>query len=135
MVLLRLNQWQFISIQFVHWKKTGHVEQGLGEGVALSLAEQIKNLQCQVYIDNFFNTAQLQFNLLKDGISSAGTVRLNRKNLPKSEQLPNDKSMNKRDMVSFESNAVYFTKWIDSKSVHMLHMLSNFLATLPVQDV
>ena len=37
-------------------------------------------------------------------------MRLNRKNLPKSEQLPNGKSMNKEDMVSFESNAVYFTK-------------------------
>ena len=113
-------------------KKTGHVEQGLGEGVVLSLTEQIKNLQYHVYIDNFFNTAQLQFNLLNHKIGSAGTVRLNRKNLPKSEQLPNDQSMNKGDMVSFESNAVYFTKWMDNKSVHML---SNILATLPVQDV
>ena len=76
-------------------KKTGHVEQGLGKGVVLSLTEQIKNLQCQVYIDNFFNTAQLQFNLLKNGIWSAGTVRLNTKNLPESKQLPNNKCMNK----------------------------------------
>ena len=113
-------------------KKSGHVEHGLGEGVLLLLTEQIKNLQCQVYIDNFFNTAQLQFNLLKRGIWSEGTVRLNRKNLPKSELLPNGKSMNKEDMVSFESNAVYFTKWMDNKSVHML---SNFLATLPAQDL
>ena len=34
--------------------------------------------------------------------------------------------------MSFESNAVYFTKWMDNKSVYML---SNFLATLPVQNV
>ena len=49
-------------------KKTGHVQQGLDEDAVLSLTEQVKNFQCQVYIDNFFNTAQLQFNLLKRGI-------------------------------------------------------------------
>ena len=112
-------------------KKTGHVEHGLGEGVVLSLTEQIQSMYCEVYIDNFFNSSQLQYNLLKRGILSAGTVRLNRKNLPRND-LPEDKAMNKGDMVCFESNEIYFTKWMDCKAVHML---SNFLATQPVQDV
>ena len=98
----------------------------------LSMTEPIKNLNCQVYIDNFFNTSQLQLSLLQQGILSAGTVRKNRKNLPKSELLPCDKDMNKGDMVCFESNGIYFTKWMDNKPVYML---SNFLATHPVQEV
>ena len=60
-------------------KKTGYVEHGLGEGVVLYLTNSIQQLGCEVYIDNFFNSPQLQFTLLQQGIYSCGTVRPNKK--------------------------------------------------------
>ena len=112
-------------------KKSNNIEHGLGEGVVLTLTEQIRGLYCQVYIDNFFNSPQLQYNLLQNGILSAGTVRISRKNLPKSELLPSDKEMAKGDMVCMSSNNIFFTKWMDNKAVHML---SNFLGTDPISQ-
>ena len=113
-------------------KKTGYVEHGLGEGVVSSLTENIKNLHCQIFIDNFFNSPQLQYNLLRNGIYSAGTVRINRKNLPDKEKIPEDKKMDRGQMVCFSSNDIYFTKWMDNKGVHML---SNFLGTHPIEQL
>ena len=40
-------------------KKKG-VEYGLGEGVVVQLTEKLKNLDCEVYVDNFFNSPILQ---------------------------------------------------------------------------
>ena len=113
-------------------KKSDHIEHGLGEGVVLTLTEKLKNLYCQIFIDNFFNSPQLQFNLLQNGIFSAGTVRINRKNLPDKAKLPEDKAMKRGEMVCLSSNDVYFTKWMDNRPVHMV---SNFLGTHPVDQV
>ena len=49
-----------------------------------------------------------------------------RKNLSHEEKIPEDKKMNRGQMVCVCSNDINFTKWIDNKGVHML---SNFLGT------
>ena len=113
-------------------KKLGCVEHGLGEGVVLSLTEKLEGLECQIYFDNYFNSPSLQAILYGKKIFSAGTVRINRKNVPKKELIPTDKEMGRGDAVSFESNHVFFTKWLDNKAVHMV---SNFLAVEPVHEV
>ena len=71
-------------------------EQGLGEGVVHMLTNSIKDLFCEVYIDNFFNSPSLQYSLLEKGIYSCGTVRSNRKFMPKT--LATDKSMKRGDI-------------------------------------
>ena len=108
-------------------KKKGSVEHGLGEAVVIQLTEKIKNLKCQIFIDNFFNTLSLQKNLLKNRILSAGTVRMNHKHLPKTK-IPSDKSMKRGDMVSFHVNEITFVKWMNNKAVFLL---SNFLSATP----
>ena len=113
-------------------KKVGYTEHGLGEGVVLLLTEQLAHKNCHIFIDNFFNSPQLQYNLLEKGILCAGTVRSNRKKLPKSNQLPEEKNMKRGEMLCFESERVFFTKWIDNKAVNML---SNYVATYPVTSI
>ena len=86
--------------------KKNQVEYGLGEGVVLQLREAIKDLYCKIFIDNFFNSPLLQVKLLERNVFSAGTVRPNRKHLPKPPQLkiPSDKDMKKGDVVAYEAN-------------------------------
>ena len=44
-------------------KKVSMIEHGLGEGVVLKLTQNIEHLGCQVFIDNFLNSAFLQLAL------------------------------------------------------------------------
>lgn len=112
-------------------KKKGSVEHGLGEAVVIQLTEKIKNFGCQIFIDNFFNSPSLQWTLLDNGILSAGTVRINRKHLPKTN-VPSDKFMKRGDVVSFQANGITFVKWMDNKAVFLL---SNFLSETPYHTV
>ena len=71
-----------MSLAMMTGKKV-YPEIGLGEGVVLMLSEPLKGLQCEVYIDNFFNSPVLQERLATLDILSCGTVRSNRKYMPK----------------------------------------------------
>ena len=46
-------------------KKENHTKHGLGEGIVLYLTKNIEGFNCEVYIDNFFNSSHLQNILLK----------------------------------------------------------------------
>ena len=115
-------------------KKKKHTERGLGEGVVLQLTEKIKGLGCQLFIDNYFNTPTLQWNLLQGKVYCTGTVRLNRKNMPKPPKavVPSDKDTKKGDMNCFATDDENFVMWMDSRGVHML---SNFLSAQPLYKV
>ena len=113
-------------------KKCGQVEYGLGEGVVLKLTEKLKDLKCEVYIDNYFNSPLLQFELLQKDIFSAGTVRANRKHLPKAPQVKPDKAMERGEVQAFEAEGIRFVKWMDNKAVLML---SNFISVHPLKEV
>ena len=76
----------------------------------LYLTNSIQQLGCEVYIDNFFNSPQLQFTLLQQGIYSCGTVRPNKKKLPKSDKVPSKEEMSKGDMICLASKRIYYTK-------------------------
>ena len=112
-------------------KKTNQVQFGLGEGVVLQLTEKLKDLFCEIYIDNFFNSPILQHMLALNGVLSAGTVRSSRKHLPK-DDVPADKEMDRGEVACYESNGIYYVKWKDNKGVHML---SNHLSAYPLQKV
>ena len=88
----------------------------------LHLTQELENLFCRVYIDNFFNSPALQIELLSKNIYSVGTVRPNRKHLPK-DKLPDDAKMKK---------GVNFVKWMDNKAVYMF---SNCLSAHPLQTI
>ena len=112
-------------------KKMDSNGHGLGEGVVLQLTEKINGLGCHVFIDNFFNSPVLQKKLLDNDVFSAGTVRSNRKFLPKSS-VPSDKAMKRGDVACFRSNNIGYVKWMDNRPVHML---SNYLHAYPLHNV
>ncbi|GFQ96506.1 chimeric ERCC6-PGBD3 protein [Trichonephila clavata] len=110
--------------------KKMNTEVELGESVVLSLTEQLKGLGCEVYFNDFFNSPALQYKLMKQNIKACGTVRTNRKNVPKS--LPLDENMQRGDIHAESSSGISFVKWMDSKSVHML---TNFISPIPTGTV
>ena len=63
-------------------KKT-ETEYGLGEGVAVTLTKPIEHLCCEVYINNFFNSALLTVEAQEKDIYICRTVCADRKHMPK----------------------------------------------------
>ena len=59
-------------------------EYGLGEGVVIMLTNSLEQLCCQIFIDNFFfNSPLLQVKKFEKKIYLCGTVRADRKHMPK----------------------------------------------------
>ena len=75
-------------------KQTPEFNLGLGEEVVLQLTKDLERSFCTVYFDNFFNSPKLIEKLFQKGIYGIGTVRANRKQMPK---MIDDKQMKKGD--------------------------------------
>jgi hypothetical protein len=97
-------------------------EYGLGESVVAMLSKELEQLCCQVFIDNFFNSPLLQVHMLQKKIYLCGTVRVDRKHMPKN--FKPDKEMKRGDMDTMTANGITCVKWMDNRSVTLL---SNFL--------
>lgn len=100
-----------------------NAEVGLGESVVLNLTQKLNGLGCEIYFDNFFNSPRLQYKLMMKNLKACGTVRTNRKNIPKN--LPLDKTMQRGDIYYASFQGISLIKWMDTKSVHML---TNFIS-------
>lgn len=106
-----------IEKQFQHY--------GLGERVVLSLTEKYWGKYRQIYFDNFFTSVDLLEKLKTEKTLACGTIRINRRGLPK--DLPADKKMNRGDFDYRVSNLdITFFKWYDNRVVHLA---SNFHGT------
>ena len=99
-----------------------------------SCSERIKELGCQLFIDNYFNTPALHWNLLQRKVYCAGAVRMNRQSMPKPPKtlVPSNKDMKKSDMNCFAADNINFVRWMSSKGEHML---SNFFSAQPLYHV
>ena len=64
-------------------------------GVALQMTEKLKHTYCTVYFDDFFNSPKLINKLLKNDIYAVGTVKSNKKQMPK---MKIDKEMKRGDV-------------------------------------
>ncbi|XP_046688364.1 piggyBac transposable element-derived protein 3-like [Homalodisca vitripennis] len=106
-------------------KKT-NPERGLGEGIILQMTENLGGKGIQFYFDNFFNSPLLQTEMLEKQLMACGTVRSERKEMPKC--LKSDKEMSRGD-IDFASTdkGVSCVKWMDNRSVLMI---SNFISPL-----
>lgn len=109
-------------------KKGANSEMGLGESVVLQLTQSLKGLGCEMYFDNFFNSPRLQNLLSQRDIMACGTVRQNKKNMPKG--FPTDKEMKRGDISTFSCDGMSCVKWMDNKAVFML---SNFISPVPTK--
>ena len=92
-------------------------EVGLGEGVVLTLAEKLKGTNCFLYFDNFFSSPKLIAELYDMGIYGIGTVRSDRKNIPKWKA---DADMKRGDIDLHYRKKVIACKWYDNKAVRLV---------------
>ena len=93
-------------------------EIGLGESVILNLSKTLIRTGCSLYFDNFFTSPRLIQILGEHGLYGTGTVRSNRKNLPK--DLPLEKTMEKGQIDKRQSQNTHFVRWKDTRSVCMI---------------
>ena len=71
-----------------------NTEFNLGEEIVLQLTKDLEGSFCTVYFDNFFNSPILIEKLFDRNICTIGTVRKNRKQMPK---MLEDKKMKSDD--------------------------------------
>ena len=104
-------------------------------GVSATLYPTTKLLEGAVYHhknhilseDNWFTLPEQQEWCIQRGIHCNGTIKANRKNIPKQAIFKDTGAQKKArgEMQCMEStkngNKFYFTSWMDSKPVHMLH--------------
>ena len=100
-------------------KKTPEFNLGLEKEVVLQLTKDLERSFYTVYFDNFFNSPKLIEKLFQKGISGVGTVRANRKQMPK---MINDKQMKKVGCEFLFSGNTMACKWIDNRSVLLLSL-------------
>ncbi|GBP18199.1 PiggyBac transposable element-derived protein 2 [Eumeta japonica] len=66
----------------------------------------------------------------RQNTKACGTVRTNRKHLPKSA--PIDRSMKRGDIYTASFHGISYVKWMDNKAVHLL---TNFLSPIEIDTV
>ena len=88
-----------------------------GEEVVLQLAKDSERSFCNVYFHNFFSSPKLFEKLFQKGIYDIGTVRANRKQMPK---MIDDKQMKTGGCEFLISGKTIACKWMDNWSVLFL---------------
>ena len=98
----------------IYLGKKQNTEFNLGEEVVLQLTKDLEGTFCTVYFGNCFNSPILIEKLFDKNIYAIGTVRKNRKQMPK---MLEDKNMKKGDCEMLYSKNVMAYKWTDNWSV------------------
>ena len=106
---------------YLRRKQTSEFNLGLWEEVVLQLIKDLEQLFCTAYFDNFFNSPKLIEKLFQKGIYGIGTVRANRKQMPK---MIDDKQMKRGDCEFLFSGNTMACKWMDNRSVLLLYLPS-----------
>lgn len=95
----------------------------LGEQVVLNLCKPYFNMFYWIFFDNFYTSVLLMETLLNNGLYACGTVRLNRKGLPKELKGPAKTVTLKlapQEVKTFQKNRVTLTIWQDKRTVSIL---------------
>ena len=111
-------------------KQTPEFKQGLGEEVVLQLTKDLERSFCTVCFDNFFNIPKLIEKLFQNDIYGIGTVRANRKQMPK---MIDDKQMKRGDCEFLFSGNTMACKWMDNRSVLLLSSALEGMSDISVQ--
>ncbi|XP_064641303.1 piggyBac transposable element-derived protein 4-like [Lineus longissimus] len=89
----------------------------MGAKVVLTLAHNLLGKGYTVNMDNFFSAPQLYDKLCESNTDAVGTLRANRKEVPK--QLTG-KRLKKGEIAALYCGKLMALKWKDKKDVHML---------------
>ena len=98
---------------------------GLGPSIVYQLTKPLHGKHHQVFIDNYFSTVPLMEYLLHHQVYCCGTIRSDRKYLPKN--LKTEKTLQRGEFdYCVSDGGLVFYKWKDNKVVTLL---SNFHGT------
>ena len=98
-------------------KQTSGFSLGPGEEVVFQLTKDLERSFCTVYFDNFFNSPKLIEKHFHKDIDGIGTVRANRKQIPK---MIDEKQMERGDCEFLFTGNTMACKWMDNRSVLLL---------------
>ena len=105
-------------------KKTTGTEYDLSESVVLQLTKSLVDSCCQIFFDSFYTSSRLVYRFLKErSIYTGGTVKKNRKSLPKN--MKSSKEMEKGEIEARYFNGVSVVKWIDVKPAVMMFTIDS----------
>lgn len=90
---------------------------GMGSSVVMTLLNPYFSKGHVLYTDNFYTSPLLGTFLLGKNTGFVGTVRPNRKKMPKFPKL------DKGETCCLENNSMYALKWVDKREVHILSSL------------
>ena len=101
----------------INWKHIWGMNYIMVPNKLTKLTKDLEGSFCIVYLDNFFNSPILSEKLFDKNIYAIGTVRKNRKQLPK---MLEDKKIKVGDCKFLYSKNVMACKWMDNRSVLLL---------------
>ena len=98
--------------------------------VVMKLVEGLENNGHHLYCDSFYSSPALFIDLRELGFGACGTVRLNRKGLPK--RIKSECKMSKGEVKSVKRNGLLFLKWMDKRAATMITTIHDE-SVVPVQ--
>lgn len=98
-------------------------EKNLGRRVVRDLTKQLIGKHHKVFFDNYFNSVDLQRELLATGIYASGTIRKGRRNFP--ELIPDKKMKRGETCWKVSTDGLVAIKWMDRRSVLLLANFQN----------
>ena len=97
---------------------TGQREVGLAKNVCHELCGRLLNQGRTLYVDNFYTSYELAISMLENKTHLVGTLRANKKHMPKEVLLA---KLKKGEMVCQEDqNGIVIVKWKDTRDVRLL---------------
>lgn len=96
-------------------------DNSVATSVVMELMSKSLNQGHTLFVDNYYTSVELANLLLSKQTHLTGTLRVNRKGVPKKEL---KEKLEKGDMLCLENNnGIVVTKWNDRREVHMLSTL------------
>ena len=103
----------------------------LGENVIIQLSRSLVGTNVRLFFDSFFTSLALVHKLQQEKIFCCGTVRQNRKGMPK--DIKKDKDMARGEINRRKSQGLHLVKWMDTKGVVLLSTIDSCVSTVNVK--
>lgn len=90
--------------------------------IVIKLVEPLFGVGHTLWMDNYYNSPDLCLILKRNKVNVAGTLRINRREVP--EEIKQEK-LKKGELVAYHSQGVMVLKWLDKKQVSFISSFHN----------
>ena len=107
----------------IYTGRKGEAEENQTKKVVVRLMSPLEDKGYRLFTDNFYSSPDLFFTLREHGIQACGTVRPNRKDLPKEimdHKLPLVKNLPRGGSLFRKKGELIAATWKDKKPVHLI---------------